>query len=372
MVSDADELCAVAETLSAASVVAVDLEADSMYHFREKVCLVQMADRSGSYVIDPLAVTDFNPLKALFARVDICKVFHGADYDVRSLFRDFGISIQNLFDTQIAATFLGYAETGLESILRRCFDVHLDKKYQKKDWSRRPLPDEMTAYAARDVLHLIPLAERLRRELAAKGRLAWVDEECDLLRRVRPAEPDDGPLFMRFKGAGRLDRRSLAVLESLLQLRCAVAEKKDRPLFKIFGSASLMQLAQTKPATPEELVACGALSAKQIQIYGAAVLEAIDAALGIATSRLPRYPRRTVPSVGPMVPERVRALRTWRDKEAHKLGLDPAVLFNKAQLFAIAQGCPQRLKDFESLPDIRRWQIDSYGKKLLGVLRKAG
>jgi ribonuclease D len=348
----------------------VDLEADSMYHFREKVCLVQMAAGDTSVVIDPLALPDLSVLAPLFARRDICKIFHGADYDVRSLYRDFGIGIENLFDTQIAATFLGFTETGLDGMLRQCFDVHLDKKFQKKDWSQRPLPEEMIAYAARDVIYLEPLAQHLKAELEAKGRLAWAEEECDLLRRVRSPEVDDSPLFLRFKGAGRLDRRSLAVLEALLQLRAAIAARKDRPLFKVLGSASLLSLAQAKPTDPEALAACKALSARQISIYGQSILEAVDGALGLPVTRLPRYPRHRTPPMAPEVPDRVSALRAWRDRQARKLDIDPAVLFNKAQLFAIARECPRRIENLRSIPEIRRWQVDSFGRSLLTVLRK--
>ena len=124
-------------------VVGVDLEADSMYHFKEKVCLIQMAATNTNVVIDPLVIKDLSLLKPIFKRGDICKIFHGADYDVRSLYRDFRISIHNLFDTELACRFLGLKETGLEAVLKRRYNVRLDKKYQRKDWSKRPLPQEM-------------------------------------------------------------------------------------------------------------------------------------------------------------------------------------------------------------------------------------
>ncbi|MDD3991792.1 MAG: HRDC domain-containing protein [Desulfobacteraceae bacterium] len=370
MVADPDALARAAKHFSGCRIIAVDLEADSMYHFREKVCLLQMAAAGESRVIDPLAVPDLSALAPLFARPDIRKIFHGADYDVRSLYRDFGIVIDNLFDTQIAATFLGFTETGLDGMLRQCFGIQLDKKFQKKDWSRRPLPEEMVTYAARDVIYLEPLAERLQAELEAKGRLEWVEEECDLLRQVRPPEPNNSPMFLRFKGAGRLDRRSLAVLEALLQLRATIAARKDRPLFKVFGNAGLLTLAREKPTTLDALTACKALSPKQITIHGEAILNAIDRALGIPPNRLPHYPRQRPQHAAPEVPDRVAALKSWRDRQAIKLTIDPAVLFNKAQLTAIARAYPRRMEELRQIPEIRRWQINSFGRNLLGVLRK--
>ena len=169
-------------------VLAVDLEADSMHHFKEKVCLLQLATSRTSAIIDPLVLPDLSALRPVFANPKVKKVFHGADYDVRSLYRDFEIDAHHLFDTQLASMFLGVRETGLDAVLQKRFDVKLDKKYQRKDWSVRPLPPEMIAYAAGDAVYLVKLAEELEGELRAKRRLAWVKEECELLSRVRPAE----------------------------------------------------------------------------------------------------------------------------------------------------------------------------------------
>ena len=130
-----------ARSLEKETSVAVDLEADSMYHYQEKVCLVQIATEKISVVIDPLAIKDLSPLKPFFSNPDIQKIFHGADYDIRSLYRDFDIKINNLFDTELACRFLGIKETGLQAVLKMFFNVNVDKKYQKKDWSKRPLPE---------------------------------------------------------------------------------------------------------------------------------------------------------------------------------------------------------------------------------------
>jgi ribonuclease D len=156
------------ERISREKILAVDLEADSMFHYQEKVCLLQMAGNGENVVIDPLEVNDLSPLAPLFSDKKVCKVFHGSDYDVRSLYRDFSIEINNLFDTQLASMFMGERETSLGAVVSKRFGIQLDKRYQKKDWSQRPLPDGMIEYAASDVFHLIPLAYQLMDELAAK------------------------------------------------------------------------------------------------------------------------------------------------------------------------------------------------------------
>lgn len=232
--------------LSRVGIIGVDQESDSLYHYREKVCLLQLAAEGRSYVIDPLTLQDLSPLRSLFFDPSIRKIFHGADYDIRVLNRDFGFEVNNLFDTQLACQFLGMAETGLEAVLRSRFQVNLNKKYQRADWSQRPLPKEMIEYASLDGRYLIPLAHLLEEELRQKGRLSWVEEECRSLARVRFSPPSRTPLFLRVKGAGKLDRRGLAVLEELLRIREEEARKRDLPPFKILRSEILLTLAEKK------------------------------------------------------------------------------------------------------------------------------
>src|SRR5512143_1920726 len=179
-----------AKLLSGENIIAVDLEADSLYHYREKVCLIQIATETSNRVIDPLAIGDLSSLQTVMANPAIRKVFHGADYDIRSLHRDFQIEINNIFDTQLACRFLGLKETGLEALLRSRFQVVLDKKYQKQDWSARPLSPEMLAYGIKDVMYLIPLARMLEKELSARNRLSWMEEEGNALSRVRSGSID--------------------------------------------------------------------------------------------------------------------------------------------------------------------------------------
>ena len=348
--------------------LAVDLEADSMYHFREKVCLIQMTAGDDVAIVDPLAVDDLSALRPVFADPGIRKIFHGADYDVRSLHRDFGIEIQNLFDTQIACRFLGFQESGLEAVLRSQFDVVLDKKFQKKNWSRRPLPPEMLAYAASDTRYLIPLAERLWAALAEKGRLPWVLEECRLLSQVRALPENGDPLFLRFKGAGRLRPRSLAVLEALLQLRREIAEKKDRPLFKVFGNDSIMRIVKARPTSRAQLERARGLSRKQLEMYGDAVVQRVSTAMDLPEEALPDYPRKKSPVLSPRVPERISILKSWRDDKAADLEIDPTLICNKALLTNLSVVNPHDMAALSGVEELKAWQREAFGEEILAVL----
>jgi len=369
LIEQPEKLATAARQLAAAKAIAFDLEADSMYHFREKVCLIQIATQKETLVIDPLKIDDLSPLKPVMANDRIRKVLHGADYDIRSLYRDFGIEVHNLFDTELASRFLGMHETGLDAVLQNRFGIQLDKKFQRKDWSRRPLPEAMMNYAAGDVHHLLPLSAVIEKELRAKGRLTWVREECDLLSQVRPAEPNHTPLFLNFKGAGRLKPRNLATLESLLQCRRRLAKAKDRPLFKVFSNKSLMTLATAMPTTPTALERSEALSPKQVKIHGQALLKAIRAAQDLPAQKLPVYPRQRSPRLPARVPERMAALKEWRDKKAEDLKLDPGLMLNKALMQAIAIQHPQRIADLKAVPDLHRWRQDVFGRDIVTIMK---
>lgn len=179
------QVAELAGLLASETTIAIDLEADSMHNYQEKVCLIQVSTQQRTVLIDPLAATDLSPLRPVLADPAIRKIFHAADYDLRSLKRDFDLEINGLFDTMICAQFLGEERVGLADLLRKFFSVHLDKKFQRADWSQRPLPDEMVRYAAEDTRHLHRLVDIFEERLIAAGRLDWCTEEFALMEQVR-------------------------------------------------------------------------------------------------------------------------------------------------------------------------------------------
>jgi ribonuclease D len=354
-----------AEILSSAKVIGVDLESDSMFHYKEKVCLIQISIPNYNLLIDALSVKDLQPLLPIFANHDIRKVFHGADYDVRSLFRDFKIEINALFDTQIAARFLGIQQTGLSFSLEDRFNICLEKKYQKSDWSRRPLTTEMLQYAVRDTCYLIDLSVILEKELREKGRFSWFEEECQLLSKVRPSLTRDEPLFLRFKGASRLDQRGLAVLNEILKWREESALKRDVPPFKILGNEQILDITNKKPLDMEGLEG---LSVKQIHSLGRPILKMVQAAMVIPEDSLPLFPKEKRSKPGAMTLKKINALKKWRDRYGKKIGLDPSIICTNSLIQLIVECNPSSLDDLKALGEMRRWQIDLFGKEILDLL----
>ena len=292
LVKNEGDLNRIAIELKKERAIGVDLEADSMFHYHEKVCLIQISTPKQDIIVDPLALNGLSPLASVFSNSKIRKVFHGADYDIRSLYRDFGIEVYALFDTHLAAKALGSSKTGLAALLKERLGVTVNKKYQKRDWSKRPLSPGMLAYAIQDTCHLLPLSRILEDELREKGRLKLFEQECKRQTQVRPAPPDTNPLFMKFKGARKLDPRSLAVLDSILRLRDDRARQKDRPPFKIIGNQQIMEIAKRKPATKEDLGQIQGVSARQVKILGSSILRKVEESLTLPEDQLPAFPKK--------------------------------------------------------------------------------
>lgn len=342
-----------------------------MHHFKERVCLIQMAANGKKALIDAIALSDMSPVKPLFSDPDIEKIFHGADYDIRSLHRYFQIEVSHLFDTQVAAMWAGDRETGLEAALRTRVGVSITKKYQKKDWSMRPLPPEMLDYAISDVGHLVDLSQSLKRDLRRMGRLEWVLEECEAVSRVRRSEKEPGPLFAGVKGAGRLKPRSLAALESLLKFRKSAAKKKDRPLFKIISDRRLLEIARAMPGDMKRLKALNALSPRQTAMHGKEILRRLERVRKADPSDYPapakRKPRRRRSR---RAASRMEALKAWRDRKAGELALPQGLVCGKKIMAAVAEADPSGPGDLEKIPGMRPWRRREFGPEILSALEK--
>jgi ribonuclease D len=309
-------------------------------------------------------------LKPVLAYPAITKIFHAADYDLRSLKRDYDININGLFDTMIAAQFLGEERIGLADLLLKYFDVDLDKAYQKADWSKRPLPSEMIAYAANDTRYLHKLKDLLATQLDNLGRMDWVREECALLEDVRFAD-NAGLLCLRFKGAGTLSRRELGVLECLLQWREREGEKRNRPVFKIVGNKPIMELVKRMPQAQHGMRGIEGLSARLIEMYGKALLAEIARGKQLPEDELPVLPRQPRKPKDPAREDRLKFLKKWREQLACKYALDPGVLINNTALEAVAQAKPATDAELDQVTTLKNWQKAELGESLLRALAAA-
>jgi len=352
-------------------IVAADTEAASFHRYRDRIFLIQLSSPTTTAIVDPLALADLSPVGELLGDPRVEKIFHDADYDLRILDRDYAFRARHLFDTRIAAQLAGEPAVGLAALLEKYTGVKLAKEHQKADWSRRPLPPAMLAYAAADTEHLPVLREALRQRLTALGRLAWAEEEFEHLEDLRwTGAPDGADAFLRVKGAKALPPRPLAALRELYRWREALGADLDRATFRIIGNDALLAVAKALPRTPADLTRIPALPATLARRHGPALLECVGRALALRDADLPRVERPPRAPRDPTFDERVERLKAARNRVAAELGLDPGVLCGRTTLEAVARALPlpNDRAALARIAELRRWQIDVLGDALLAAL----
>ena len=362
-----EELDALVVSLGRARALSIDTEADGLHHYPVKLCLVQVADDRGrGHLVDPLALPTLEPLGQFFADAGVVKVLHAADNDLGYLKRLYGFSAANIFDTAIAARFLGVTSLSLDGLLRDFIGVDPGPSRQKDDWSKRPLRPAQETYALNDVLHLIPLRERLLEALRAKGRDLWVEEECALIATMpAPEKAADPDAYMKLKGAKDLDGHGLAVLRELHQARETLAIKVDRPPFMILGNEVLVALAVLKPRDSNSILTVKGCTINVVRRAGEAILAAVERGLAVPDSDLPVRRPAPRPRVSGAVQRRSEALRAWRVEAAKLVELDAGVIFPQRLIDRLAHDPPRDLDALARVEGVGLWRADLFGAELL-------
>jgi ribonuclease D len=367
LVDRPEELPEALAPFAGAPEIAVDLEADGLHSYREKVCLVQLSSRQRTLIIDPLACRGrLEAFGALLADPAVRTVFHGGDFDVRLLKRDFGFAVRGLFDTMIAARFCGRERFGLAALLEESFGVLLDKRHQQADWSARPLTPDRLAYAAADTAHLLPLADLLAAELARRGRTGWAAEECALLEAVEPAAPRP-PWCLDVKGAAALAPPQLAVLQQLLEVRDAEARRQDRPPFKVLPNQILLAWAAVPPGGVAEVLGAHGVDRRRIAALAPEILAAVGRARSLPPEAWPQPEARRADRLSDPQQAILRRLRDARERVERALGLPAGMVVNTATLTQIARLDREAALGF--LADgLKRWQREAIGGELAAAL----
>ena len=338
--------------------VAVDLEADSFHSFREKTCLIQFTFGERHLLIDPLSGLDTGPLGRILADPSIEKVFHGSDYDLRLLHRDFGYRVQGLFDTMIAARLAGETAFGLAALLDRFVGVALDKRHQRADWSMRPLPAEMLEYAVNDTAHLFRLSGLLRDRLKELGRMEWAGEEFAFLETVEWSGPQDEDVaFLKVKRSNRLDPQGLALLRELFRFRDGRAQKKDVPRFRVLRDQVLLDLVRARPSTPDELDRVPGMPRPFTggSGLGRALIHAVEKGVQSDPFNRPPAPPSGRRRMEPEQEKRLQVFLDGRNKIAAGLELESSLLGSRKLLTALLMK-KETGEDWTSVDGLRRWQ----------------
>jgi ribonuclease D len=351
--------------------LALDTEGASFHRFLDRIYLLQLSTRERSAILDPLPIGSPVGLGELLQSKSVEVVFHDADYDLRLLHQDYGWHVTNIFDTRIASQLLGIKSFGLAALLEQFFDVKLDKKHQRADWSMRPLTADMLDYAAQDTRYLLHLKDHMTRELERRGRLHWAKEEFARLEGTRWEAEESMEGFLRLKGARDLSRQELAVLREVANWRDTVAAQLDRATFRVMGNEVLFELARRAPKSVSELSAIKGMPKGMIERGGADIIAAIRRGVEVPEAQLPKFPRGPRWNKDRDFDEKVARLKGVRDAAATRLELDPGVLCSRERLESIVRSNPKTLEDLAAVPDLRNWQIEEMGEGFLRALSAA-
>jgi ribonuclease D len=350
--------------------LALDTEFVRERTFYPKLGLIQVSDGRAAYLIDPLAIPDLSPFAAILRAPGTVKVVHSASEDLEVFKRALGAVPEPLFDTQIGAALAGVGGSlGYQKLVATVLGVELGKGETRTDWLARPLSVAQRSYAAEDVAYLLPVYVRLRDELLRLGRLSWVlEDSAALLSGLTRLEEDPDAAYRRIRGAGRLNRRQLGVLQTLAAWRDQEARRRDLPRSFVLKEDLLLSLATRKPAVAEDLARLPAFDARQAARDGATWLALIEQALARPEVELPEPPERL--PFTPAVRQLEDRLRQLVAERAAALGIPPEILSSRRNLGGLLKSA---LTDPEPrLPrELSGWRREVIGEDLLAAVRAA-
>jgi len=367
LVTKSSQLYDLADTLSSEPLVAVDTESNSLYAYQEQVCLIQFSIPGGDFLLDPLALQDLSPLAPIFAEPGHEKIFHAAEYDLMCLQRDFGFDFANIFDTMVAARILGWKRVGLGSILKSKFSVELNKKHQRANWGRRPLPEHLLNYARLDTHYLIPLRNRIYDHLQDANFWPLALEDFSRSCNVNGHTPASREtMCWRINGARDLSSQQAAVLQELCLYRDEIAKSLDRPVFKILNDRALIALARECPRSFTQLYSIPGVTYRQARNHARGILAAVQRGLDSPPLVYPRSPRPDEEYLN-----RVDELLTWRKLKARSMGVESDVVLPRDVLHQIARKNPDNRNALAGVMLEVPWRLDRFGGDILQVLREA-
>jgi len=338
--------------------LSVDLEADSLHHYRDRVCLLQVSTSKTDWIIDPQKQHILPSLWKLLEDPAIVKIFHDADFDLRSLDRDYGLRVKNVFDTKVSAELLGWKKLGLSALLTEYFNVKLSKRFQRYAWGRRPIRREALVYAAMDTRYLHSLKKICEAELRAKSRRVWADEEFAYLESFRwSPSKRDRLKFWKLGGVKKLKPQFQELLKRFWEIREIEAERRDTPPFKVFGDEDMLEIVRTSSWQDSfDLIDAN----KKFSIR---IAKEMKQALKIA-QKMPE-------NKCPQVPEELRfvevsfskslldRLKETRNRNAYDHKIDPGIISGMKTMKLIASFSDEQLLDFSLInreTGLRHWQ----------------
>lgn len=351
-----DALC---EKLAKQTEIALDSEADNLHHYKTQLCLLQLRFDEQIYLLDMLADIEYAGFWDTLKSIHL--IMHGADFDLR-LFEEFAdYQASSIFDSMLASQLLGMKRIGLAALLEAFFEVKLPKDSQKSDWSQRPLTDKMLKYAANDVLYLHRLRDLLMEQIRELGRESWLEQRCEgQIETAKSGFPERDENSWRIARSDKLDGRGQAAVYELWHWRQELADKLDRPPFKVLGNEYLIKLAASvSDGNWKDVFGAFPMGIQRRKRQG--ILDAVHRGETRDVETLPKRARRTE-SKKPLNQrelDRQENIKNFRDKVAAQLGIDPTLIATRSVVARLA-------RDPENVEGLQAWQQSLLEPKLSG------
>lgn len=321
-----------------------------------KLCLIQIATQTRIVCIDALIINDLSVLNKLFTSKTITKVFHAARQDLEILFMVNGKVPHPVFDTQIAASALGYGDQiSYAQLVEKLCGVHLDKSLSRTVWTKRPLPDKALQYAANDVRYLSQAYALLKKELEDKGRTHWVESECQQLNDMNKYQPDTQNLWKSVKGARKLSAKQSNVLKWLARWRDHEAMRQNRPRQWILRDETLHELAVKQPTSAASLAKVELLTRKQRGRYAEKLLDCMDKAMQTRKEDWPEALAK--PGLSRQQRKLLKQAKAFVRERAEQLGITPNFLATRSMLETL-------ISEPQELSNLPGWRMDLIGNDL--------
>jgi ribonuclease D len=364
IVADAPALDRLCARVSAAERVAIDTEFHAERSYAPRLMVVQLAFDDGAAIVDPLALRDLRSLLEALAETTV--VGHALASDLKIFADRFGAVPAHVFDTQIAAAFLGYGmQISLADLVRDLQHVRLAKSQTVSDWSARPFSERQLEYLVGDVAHLLPMYDALRRRLEDQGRYTWALEECAELGDVARYRVDERRAYLKIPGATRMNRRELGILSEVVKLRDRIARERDLPPKYVLPDDVVGGLAALRPKHLEDLSQLRRLDGGTRRQLGDAILDAVARGEALDENALPEKPKRPLGAARDTL---VALLGVAAGEIARNADLPTNLLVPRAALERVARELPRDRESFDAALALQPWRLELVSEPLWRLL----
>ena len=366
LIDTQEELNKLIENLKKEDVIALDTEFHGEKRYWPELFLIQFAGRNGPVAVDPLGIEDLSPIAELLESEVPIKVIHSARNDIDVLMHHLDIVFSSVFDTQLAAAFLGYElQISLYNLIRTECGNAPQKGHTLSDWSIRPLSKEQIEYALNDVRYLLSIYRTQMKRLKSTGRLNWYTEQAESLTLPSTYEIPLKKVFQKVRSTGKITTSRLPVLWALVKWREKIAEELNKPRNYIVRDYILGAITAMAPEKISSLSRLRGISSGFVNKWGKEMLEVIREARTNPPKDIPDIPKY---HSKPGISARRDILRIFLKQESNRLGISPALLLSSEMMDALAKSPPRSEEDFSSIPGLSGWRREALGDDLISLL----